>query len=272
MNAVQPAACARAVTGFTDSKAGTGSIVSSVWNRSLLWLLVRFLPLVILTVSGVDPAHANEVSSQITSGVTKTGALSGAAADIYTFQAAAGGTMVAVVSETGAHDENFIIGIERKEPGGASRGKWNPYSVELVDQGTTAGKWTYKVSRAEKGTSGGGGYKLNIIQLPYAGATAMNPGEGHDDTLAEGDVKVYSFTGTAGQAKTLALNQTSGTGYPPKLTIYDPSGNLITGKGCTPSCQETVKTESTGTYTVLLTRYDHGGDASGYRLSVNSSQ
>jgi len=55
MNAIQPAAHARAVTGFTDSKAGTGSIVSSAWNRSLLWLLVRFLPVVVLTFAVSAP-------------------------------------------------------------------------------------------------------------------------------------------------------------------------------------------------------------------------
>lgn len=273
MNPIQPAAHVRAVTGFTYRKAGPQSILNCAWNRSLLWLMVRFLPLVIVIIPGVNPALAATVGTQIASGVAKTGALSGTAVDTYSFSAAAGGTMIAVVSETGAHDENFIVGIERTTPDGISRGLWNPYSVEMVDAGTKAGTWTYKVSRAEHGTSGSGGYKFNVIQIPYAGATAMNAGQNHNDTLAEGDIKIYSFTGTAGQAKTLTLNQTSGNGYPPKLAIFDPAGNLITGKGCTPSCTETVQTPSTGTYTVLLTRYDHGsGDASGFSLSVNSAQ
>jgi hypothetical protein len=247
--------------------------VNYAGNRSLLSLMVRFLPFAVLTVLALNSAYASGVSSQTTSGIPKTGTVSGTAVDTYTFSAAAGGTMVAVVSETGAHDENFIVGIERTTPDGISRGIWNPYSVEMVDPGTKAGAWTYKVSRAEHGNSGSGGYKFNVIQIPYAGATAMNAGQGHNDTLAEGDIKVYSFTGTAGQAKTLSLNQTSGNGYPPKLAIFDPAGNLITGKGCTPSCTETVQTASTGTYTVLLTRYDHGsGDASGFSLSVNSAQ
>jgi hypothetical protein len=228
--------------------------------------------LLILASAGINPAHADGVSSQITSGVAKTGTLSGANIDTYTFSAAAGGTMVAVVSETGAHDENFIVGLERTEPGGAARGKWKTYFTEQVDPGTTQGNWTYKISRAEHGTSGSGAYKLNIMQVPYAGATAMSVGQNYNDSLAQGDIKAYSFTGTAGQSKTLTLNQTSGTGYPPKLSIYDASGNLITGKGCTPSCSETFQTASTGTYTVLLTRYDEGGDASGYSLSVNSAQ
>ncbi len=228
--------------------------------------------LLIFACASVNPAHANSVSSKITSGVAKTGTLSGASVDTYSFAAAAGGTMVAVVSETGAHDENFIVGMARTEPGGVSRGNWKTYSAELVDQGTTEGTWTYKISRAEKGTSGSGSYKLNVMQVPYAGATAMNPGQNYDDSLAQGDIKAYSFTGAAGQAKTLTLSQTSGSGYPPKLSVYDPSGNLITGKGCTPSCTETVQTAANGTYTVLLMRYDQASDASGYSLSVNSAQ
>jgi hypothetical protein len=228
--------------------------------------------LLILASAGVNPAHADGVSSKITSGVAKTGTLSGAGVDTYTFSAAAGGTMVAVISETGPHDENFIIGMERTTPGGASRGKWKTYSTELVDQGTTEGTWTYKISRAEHGSTGTGGYKFTVMQMPFAGATAMTPGQSYDDALEHGDIKVYRFTGTAGQAKTLTLSQTSGAGYPPKIAIYDPAGNLISAKGCAPSCEAKVQTAANGTYTAVLTRYDEGGDASGYRLSVNSAQ
>jgi len=228
--------------------------------------------LLILASAGVNPAHADGVSSTITSGVAKTGTLSGAGVDTYTFSAAAGGTMVAVISETGPHDENFIVGMERTTPGGASRGKWKTYSSELVDQGTTQGTWTYKISRAEHGATGTGGYKFTVMQLPVAGATAMTPRQSYDDALALGDIKVYRFSGTAGQAQTLTLNQTSGAGYPPKIMVFDPAGNLISAKGCAPSCEAKVQTAANGTYTAVLTRYDEGVDASGYSLSVNSAQ
>ena len=60
MNPIQPAAQLRAGTGFRDSKAGTGSIAHCASNRSRLWLLVRFLPLVILTVClGAPQAEAS---------------------------------------------------------------------------------------------------------------------------------------------------------------------------------------------------------------------
>lgn len=219
-----------------------------------------------------NPSYANGVNSQIVSGEAKTGTLSGEGADTYSFLAAAGGSMVAVVTETGLHDDNFIIGFERTEPSGTSRGNWKTYSSQMEDQGTTQGTWTYKVSRAEHGTSGTGSYKFNLMQVPYAGAAAMNNGQSYDGSLAQGDIKAYSFMGAAGQAKTLTLTKTSGNGYPPKLAVYDPAGNLITGKGCGETCEETVHTDSAGTYSVLLTRYDEGGDATGYRLSVNSAQ
>ena len=225
-----------------------------------------------LVIAGVVPAHANGVSSQITSGEAKTGTLSGEGFDTYSFPAAAGGMIMAVVSETGVHDDNFIIGVERTEPGGASRGKWKTYSTEMEDEGTKQGTWTFKVSRAEHGATGTGGYKFNVVQVPVAGATAMSAGQNYDGSLAQGDIKAYSFAGTAGQARTLTLSQTSGNGYPPKLSVYAADGTLIVGKGCTPACETTVQTAANGTYTVLLTRYDEGGDASGYRLSVNSAQ
>ena len=73
MNSIQPAAHARAVTGFRDSEAGTRSIAHCAWNRSLLWLLVRFLPLVILTSLSIAPAQANGVAGTVANGQTVNG-------------------------------------------------------------------------------------------------------------------------------------------------------------------------------------------------------
>src|SRR5258708_1549044 len=107
MNLIQPAAHARAVTGFTDSKAGTRSIVSFAWNRSLLWLLVRFLPVVILSCLSISPAHADGVNGKITSGKSVTGTIT-SGTDSYSFKVAAGSSFVVSVAETGVYDTNFI--------------------------------------------------------------------------------------------------------------------------------------------------------------------
>src|ERR1039458_9493392 len=123
MNAIQPAAHVRAATGFTDSKAGTGSIVSFARNRCVLWLLVRVLPLVMLTCWNVAPARADGVKGTIANGQTVNGTIIGTGADTYTFHAVAGGAFVIAVAETGPHDSSFVPEIDVAEIGrGACRG------------------------------------------------------------------------------------------------------------------------------------------------------
>jgi RHS repeat-associated protein len=73
MSSVTPAATGRAGAGFQDIKAGTGNIFRAVLNRSRLWLLVRFLPLVMLIASAAFPAHANGVVDTIGNGEIKYG-------------------------------------------------------------------------------------------------------------------------------------------------------------------------------------------------------
>src|ERR1700676_5567732 len=114
MNAIQPAAHVRAVTGFHDGKAGAGSIVSFAWYRSLPWLLVRFLPMVILTSLSVGPARADGVNAVISSGKTVSGQIASASGfDTYTFDLpVAGISFVLDLAETGPHDESFVPSLD----------------------------------------------------------------------------------------------------------------------------------------------------------------
>ena len=58
-------------TGFQNIKAGGGILRAGALSRSPLWLLVRFLPLLILTCQGISPAHANGVNTSIGNGEIK---------------------------------------------------------------------------------------------------------------------------------------------------------------------------------------------------------
>src|SRR5665213_2348592 len=157
MNPIQPAAHACVVTGFATSKAGTQSIASCAWNRSLLWLLVRFLPLVILACGGIAPAYADGVNAVISSGKTVTGQIASASGfDTYTFEVpVAGISFVLDLAETGPHDESFLPSLNLTDPTGHMSGKGRVGSQVMSIPNAAEGKWIVKVDRHKFGSTGG---------------------------------------------------------------------------------------------------------------------
>jgi hypothetical protein len=276
MNPIQPAAHARAVTGFRDSRAGTRNIAHFAWNRSVLWLLVRFLPLVMLTCWNAAPAHADGVKGTISSGQTVNGTIIGTGVDNYTFQVTAGSSFVVSVGETGPHDATFMPRIDLVAPGGIDGpGIWRPLHARLVETNAAEGTWSVKVSRAEAGGTTGGTYALTLIQLPgivspsasIAGG-AMSPGANSGSNV-RGQVDVWIFDGVAGQTKTLTLNQTGGAGFFPEMNVFAPTGSDAGGIDCLTSCSLDVAIKTSGVYTVLAWRKDSADVTGKYTLSVN---
>jgi hypothetical protein len=273
MNSIQPAARARAVTGFQDVKAGAGSIAHCAWNRSLLWLLVKFLPLVILTSLSVGPARANGVTGTIANGQTVNGAVSGKGIDTYTFHAVAGGAFVVALAETGQHDPSFRPEINVLAPGASGGpGSAHPFYASFVQPNAAEGTWTLKISRSGGGTSGGS-YALTLVQTPGAVATnhAMAPGQPYVGSNTRGQLEAWTFNGAAGHAKTLTVNVTGGAGFVPEALVFSPTGDLAGGFGCglgtcTP---HDVPIKANGTYTIIVRKTDGEDVTGGYSLSVN---
>lgn len=272
MNAITPAAQGRADAGFQDIKAGPGSIVSCAWNRSLLWLLVRFLPLVILISWGVKPAHADGVTGTISNGQTMNGTITGTGVDTYAFHAAAGGAFVVAVAETGPHDPSFVPEITVAAPGAVEGpGSAHAFYASFVQPKAAEGAWTFKVSRSGGGT-GGGSYALTLLQTPGASAAnhVMSSGQAYAGANARGQLDSWTFAAVAGRAKTLTVNVTGGNGFIPEALVFSPTGDLAGGFGCgESSCSHDVPITAGGTYTVVVRKTD-GEDVTGaYSLSVN---
>jgi hypothetical protein len=269
MNAIQPAAHVRAVTGFQGSKAGTRSIVSFARNRCLLWLLVRFLPLVILTILGVNPAYADGVSTKITSGTSQTGTIT-SGTDSYSFTVPpGGGSFVVTAAETGVHDTNFVPQLDLVAPGNkGAGGNSHHYYTRLWGNNAPEGNWTIKVSRAD-GYTTGGSYSLALLQLPVNAGTTMSAGSPHSGSSTRGDVDVLTFSGVSGHTETLTLTPTGDTGFVPEVSIFTPTGGFASGMSCATGCSEDVSITSGGTWVFLVSKL-HGSDVTGaYTLSIN---
>jgi len=275
MNAIQPAAHARAVTGFADSQAGAGSIVNFAWNRSLLWLLVRFLPVVILTCLSIGPAHADGVSGKITNGQTITGTLTGLGSDTYAFKVPdGGGAFFVSVAETGPHNDTFVPGITLTGPGGDIRGRGAPLFTVLKKQNAVEGTWNVKVDQGGRGTTSGS-YALTLVQVPGAvpvsggiAGGALSQGGASSGSNSRGKIDVWTFNGVAGQTATVTLNKTGGDGFFPEIAVVSPTGSILGGASCDTTCNQDISLTAGGTYTVLAWKDDDHDVTGTYTLSV----
>jgi hypothetical protein len=274
MNAIQPAAHARAVTGFANSKAGAGSIVSCAWNRSLLWLLVRFLPVVILSCLSITPAHADGVSGTISNGETKSGTVTETGVDSYSFTIPKdGGSFVVSVGETGVHDPHFVPMIDLVKPGGIDkRGMARSLQERLEETKAAAGPWTVKISRLGGNGTSGGAYALTLIQVPGATGTDISSGAVFHGSNVRGQVDVWTFSGVAGHTKTMSLNAAGGTGFIPEVHVFAPSGAFAIGVSCGRNCEQDLPVTETGKYTVMAWKYDSNDVTGAYALSVNDKK
>ena len=175
MNSITPAAAGRAGAGFQVIKAGPGIIFRAVWHRCLLWLLVRFLPLVILTCLNTSPAQANGVTGTIGNGQTVTGNVTGDGFDTYTITSPIGGSsFVLSIGETGIHDTNFLPAIDLTGPGSSTPGVARPLNAKLEEINAAAGTWTVNVRRGDRGR-----YERRIIRA-HARAGAGRECQRHD--------------------------------------------------------------------------------------------
>jgi len=276
MNSLTPAAHVRAGTGFRNTKAGAGSIVHCAWNRSLLWLLVRFLPLVLLTLWSVNPAQADGVKATITNGQTVNGSLTASGFDTYTFTVpAGGGSFVLSVGETGRHTPNFVPEIDLAAPvTGDGPGMGRPLNTLLEVPNAVKGTWSVKVHRADEGGTTAGSYALTLVQVPGSfvqgglTAVAMTKGADNPGSTNRGKVEVWTFSGVAGQTETLTLNHTGDTGIGPEIYVYTPTGDFGGGTGCAASCTQDVPITNSGVYTVIAFKNDSDDVTSTYTLSV----
>jgi hypothetical protein len=270
MNSIQPAAHARAVTGFRDSEAGTRSIAHCAWNRSLLWLLVRFLPVVILSSLSITPAQANGGSGTITNGQPINGTITGQGVDTYTFNAAQGATFVISLGETGNHYSLFRPQLEVRAPGQtAGPSEARPYYTRRQITNAAAGNWTIIVSRLDSDQSSGGSYALKLAVADGGGA-ALTAGQNQNGTNARGGFDVYSFTGTAGQKKRLTLTGTGGAGFVPEVHAFGPDGADLGSVYCDKGCSMDVDTGK-GTYTTMVWKNDDNDVTGSYSLSVSNA-
>ena len=276
MSAIQ-AAHVRSTTGLSET---SGNILNCVWNRSLLWLLVKFLPVVVLACLSVTSARADGVNAVISSGKTVTGQIASKSGfDTYTFKIpVAGSSFMLDLAETGPHDETFLPSLNLIDPAGHPSGKGHLFSQVITIPDAAEGTWTVKVDRHKVGSTGGN-YALTLLEIPGAlagsggaPAVALTPGVSSPKSSSTGQLDVFTFQGVAGQKMTLSLNSVAASGFYPQAAVFTPSGAPAAGLGCNKGCSQDFMTAASGTYTIVVSRRNDNEVTGTYSVSVASSK
>lgn len=246
------------------------TLAGAVRTRCLLWFLVRFLPVVVVTSLSSGTAHANGVNGTLTSGKTITGTITGEGVDTYTFNAAQGATFVVSLGETGTHYSRFRPQLEVRAPGQAEGPfEARPYYTRREITNAAAGDWTILVSRLDSDQTSGGSYALKLA-IAGGGGPALTAGQNQNGTTVRGGFDVYNFAGTPGQKKRLTVTSTGGEGFVPEVHAFGPGGEDLGSVYCDKGCSMDVATGS-GTYTAIVWKNDDQDVTGSYSLSISNA-
>ena len=141
--------------------------------------------------------------------------------------------------------------------------------LALAWRATNSGTFTVLVSSAYLGYSGS--YTLDVFEAPGAFVVpagdeggALTNGGNYNGTMTLGDLDPWTFTASAGDNITLWIGTTN---FYASLNLYGPDGALVTWAGDsaqTHNLSLTYQTTNSGTFTVLVSSWDHGGAGEGH--------
>ncbi|MEZ4282133.1 MAG: SGNH/GDSL hydrolase family protein [Myxococcota bacterium] len=222
-------------------------------RRSIRALLVSLFFTIVCAMSAASTANALTNGETISDSIPSPGVQNG-----YTFFANAGEGFLIAVQETAA--TGLLARLFVFDPNGvqltpSNRDSW-------ADQAAVTG--TYSVVVYDLAGSNTGAYALSFALAPGANEGGSLGDESTlADALTPGDIDSYTFSLEAGDSFAVATQETGGTNFNTRLSVYDPSGARLSVDN-RDSWFELAAT--TGTYTVFVYDFDLE-DAGSYDLS-----
>jgi precorrin-6B methylase 1 len=200
--------------------------------------------------------------------------------DTYTFDATVGEAIVLGIGEVGV-DSAFVPWIRLQRPDTTVIGSQSGVlaaQIEVLAPAT--GTYTVLVSSGDVGQNDTGTYTLTLAKAPGAFTIsggdeggAMINGSSHIGNIHIGDLDMWSFDATVGDAIILGIGETGGdTPFAPWIRLKSPTGQNLGSQSGTLAAQIDVLAPVTGTYTVVVSSGDAGVDGAGsYTLTLARS-
>ena len=223
------------------------------------------------TVSGGDEG------GPMTNGSNHTGHIHVGDLDTWTFTATAGDAIVLALGEVGA-DSAFQPWLRLKSPTGQSLGNASGVLATQFDVvATVTGTYTVVVSTFDTGFDATGDYTLTLTRTagPYTVTPGdeggpMTNGSNYTGSIHVGDLDTYTFTAAAGDDIKLAIGEVGGnSAFQPWVRLKSPTGENLGNTSGVLAAQIDAQATVTGTYTVIVSTFDTGFDATGnYTLTL----
>src|SRR4029453_17227012 len=136
-----------------------------------------------------------------------------------------------------------------------------------------SGTYTVVVSDTSGGNAGTGDYKLYFTRSPGANAGgALSPGGSVADHIDLGELDSYTFTAAIGEGIQLRVADLARGVLYPWLTVYGPTGNLVSPTANPDVAMAWFSAPASGTYTVVVSDTSGGNAGTGdYKLYFTRS-
>jgi trimeric autotransporter adhesin len=224
---------------------------------------------------GAFVVPAGDHGGPLTNGANHTGVIAAGDLDIWSFTGNVGEAVTLTMAEvTGVAD--FAPWIRLIAPNGVVLANISNASTSRADLNLTqTGTYTVVVSSFDPGNDATGDYRLLLAQAPGSftipdgdeGGTATN-GQNHTGAIVSGDLDMWSFTATNGEAITLTMAELTGIAdFAPWIRLIAPNGVVLANVSGATVARTDLHATLTGVYTVVVSSFDPGNDATGdYRL------
>jgi hypothetical protein len=214
----------------------------------------------------------------MTNGVMHTGTIQVGDLDLWTFTANAGQGIVVRVGEITDATTTFTPWVRLYSPNGVLLGQgFGAVAGEATATAGTNGTYLVVVSDGNGGLNGAGAYRLTLAKtgdpvVVSAGDEGgpMTNGVQHSGTILTGDLDLWTFTASAGQAFVVRVGEITDTNtFTPWVRVYAPGGATVGSASGASAAEVSAAASGSGTYLVVVG--DGNGALSGsgnYRLTL----
>jgi hypothetical protein len=225
---------------------------------------------------------AGDEGGPLTNGVMHTGAIDVGDADIWSFTANTGDSIVVRMGEL-TNGSPLTPAIWLYGPSGALLGAFGSSSAaaEVAVRATNSGTFTVVVADFSSFYAGSGGYRLTLAKTGAGIITSagdeggpLTNGITHTGMIDVGDADIWNFSASAGDSIVLRMGElVNGSTLTPYLRLYGPDGALLDFYGSSVAASEVeFRATNSGTFTVVATdNSSFYAGSGGYRLSLSKT-
>jgi|GEM_PF-1179056 len=226
-----------------------------------------------------DPVvvSAGDDGGPMTNDVMHTGTILTGDLDVWTFSATSGDALVVRIGKI-TDTNTFTPWIRLYGPNGKllSSG-FGSLAGEVTATATNSGTFIVVASDGNGALSGSGDYRLTlaktgdpVVVSPGDDGGPMTNGVMHQGTVLTGDLDVWSFSATTGDAIVVRIGKITDTNtFTPWVRIYGPNGKLLDSGFGSLAGEVVVTATNSGTFIIVAS--DGNGNLSGsgnYRLTL----